>query len=103
MELASVCSKVVETLAMSCTDGWMYLMKAEDFHLPIALIVESGRPTCAAVVAAPMRKLWPLKRETSRPAEESVARSEATSASLDRGMPDCRRNSGPGVAGRTAK
>ena len=76
----------------------MYLVKVEDFHLPIAMIVESGRPTCAAVVAAPMRKLWPLNRETSRPGEESKERSEATKVSLDRRLPNCRRDSGPGVA-----
>ena len=54
-------------------------------------------------MAAPMRKLWPLKSETSSPVEESVEWIEDTSVSLDRGMPDCVRNSGPGVGGRMAK
>ena len=45
-------------------------MKADDFHLPISFIVESGTPASAADVAAPILKLWPLNKVTSKPAEE---------------------------------
>ena len=37
----------------------MYLRKAELDHFPSAWIAESSIPACAAVVAAPMRKLRP--------------------------------------------
>ncbi len=38
----------------------MYLVKAEDFQRPSNWNVESGMPVLAAVVTAPIRKLWPL-------------------------------------------
>ncbi len=44
-----------------------YKVYAENSHLPSILMVWSGIPTWAAVVAAPTRKLWPLYREGSTP------------------------------------
>ena len=38
----------------------MYSEKAEDRHWPNVCIRESLRPAIAAVVAAPIQKLWPL-------------------------------------------
>ena len=43
----------------------IYAVKAEDFHWPNTWMRESGTPAAAAVVAAPMRKLCPLKPPTS--------------------------------------
>ncbi len=44
----------------SCSLGVrMYTRKAELFHLPTVRIVESSMPALAAVVAAPILKLWP--------------------------------------------
>ena len=76
---------------------------AEDLHLPSCWIVESGSPACAAAVAAPIRKLWPLNRPTSTPADLSASRTAATSTCLLRGCPDWSRNSGPGDGGRRAR
>ena len=41
---------------------------AELFQRPRVWIVESSTPLAAAVVAAPMRKLWPEYNELSKPA-----------------------------------
>ena len=46
----------------------MYDSNAVLFHLQNALIVESSNPLAFAVVAASMRKLWPVKPVQSRPA-----------------------------------
>ena len=45
-------------------------MKADDLHLPMSFIVESGTPASTADVAAPILKLWLLNKVTSKPAEE---------------------------------
>ena len=81
----------------------MYLVKMADRHLPKDLMVESGIPACAAVDAAPIRKLWPLNRDTSRPEEDRVDRIAATRVCRDKGSPDLSKKSGPGVGGRIAK
>ena len=62
---------------------------------------ESEMPACAAAVAAPIRKLCLLNKETSRPAEERVWRTAETSICRDKGSPDLSRKSGPGVGGST--
>ena len=77
-------------------------LKLEDFHLPNICIVESGKPTWLAVVAAPIRKLWPLKHVMFKPDDESAVRTALTSVSLDKGMPERSRKRGPGVGGRMA-
>ena len=57
----------------------MYLRYADDLHRPRVWIKESGSPTCAAAVAAPIRKLCPYP-ETVTPRKmhvsHVVARSE---------------------------
>ena len=50
----------------------MYDSNAVLFHLPRALIAESSNSLAFAVVAAPMRKLWPVKPVQSRPASVSA-------------------------------
>ena len=95
--------KQLDIAAIICTGGRMYRVNADDLHLPRLLIVESGRPACAAADAAPMRKLCPLNDETSRPAEESAVRTAVTKVSSDRGAPELSKNNGPGVDGRIAK
>ena len=46
----------------------MYDVNAEDFHRPSVCMRESLKPCRAAVVAAPIRKLCPLKGAASIPA-----------------------------------
>ena len=77
----------------------MYDKKDEDFHLPSVWISESGRPAAAA----PMRKLWLLKLEQSRPAFCSANLMAATSCVRVRGEPSWRTKSGPGMEERLAK
>ena len=50
----------------------MYDSNAVLFHLPRGLIVESSNPLAFVVVAAPMRKLWPVQPVQSRPASVSA-------------------------------
>ena len=88
---------------MVSTGGRKYRTKAEDFHLPNCIMVESGMPAWTAVVAAPMRKLWPLIKLTSGIVGLRACRSAVTRNSLDKGLPDLSKNSGPGVGGRTAR
>ena len=47
--------------------GYNYAKKAELFHRPSVLIMESSTPVFAVAVAAPIRKLWPVKFCCSRP------------------------------------
>ena len=44
---------------------------------------ESLRPACAAVVAAPIRNLWPLNLESSTPINLSASHSALTSRGLE--------------------
>ena len=78
-------------------------MYAEDFHRPSFLICASPRPTAAAVVAAPMRKLYPLYSVVSTPWRASVSRIDVINMLRDKGDPFDRIKSGPGTQLRTAK
>ena len=49
----------VETAARWSLEDLMYVKKADDLHRPRSWIFESLIPIPAAVVAAPIRKLWP--------------------------------------------
>ena len=52
-------------------------------------------PHCAAVVAAPIRKLWPAYLSSSVPAVESASLTFATKRSRVSGLPSRKWNSGP--------
>ena len=52
----------------------MYTVEAALSHLPSVFIIESGRQHRAAVVAAPVRKLWPAYLQASIPVCCSTAR-----------------------------
>ncbi len=54
-------TSLVNTAARFCRGVRMHEVKAVDFQRPSVCIVESLRPTSDTVVAAPIRKLWPLK------------------------------------------
>lgn len=62
-----------------------------------ALIVVSTTPAVLAVVAAPMRKLWPLKRLPSMPATLSASWTALTKACLCSGVPSGNGNREPGA------
>ena len=47
----------------------MYFWYVAFFHLLSCFMVESGSPTFAAMVAAPIQKLWPENPEGSMLAE----------------------------------
>ena len=51
---------VAETVVMRCHGMRMYSRYADDFHRPIVWIIDSLTQALAAVVAAPIVKLWPL-------------------------------------------
>ena len=71
------------------------MRKAELFHLPRAFIVESSKPTFAAVVAAPMRKLWPAKCRYGRPTAVRASLTLATKYDFVSGSPSARIKKGP--------
>lgn len=58
-------SKVLENVRIELTAHerlyMIYIRKAILFHRPRVQIVESSRPAFAAVVAAPLQKLWSAK------------------------------------------
>ena len=53
-------ARVAEIAVMRCHSVRMYSRYADDFHQPIVWIIDSLTPALAAVVAAPILKLWPL-------------------------------------------
>ena len=64
---------------------------------------EFSKPMDAAVVAAPMRKLWPANCSAGRFAFFSTFRTSSTNCNRVRGRPSCQMNSGPGLSPRFAK
>ena len=67
-------------------------------------MVWSGTPAAAAVVAAPIRKLWPEYLESSRPCLWSAALTSPTNRSRERTEPSWKQNKGPPIhAGRTVR
>ena len=63
-------------------------------HLPSIWISYSVKPASAAVVAAPLLKECPEKREASKPARVSKLRRLATNAEYWRGEPSLLQNKG---------
>lgn len=57
--------------------------KALDFGRPMALICPSDIPLSTACVAAPMRELWPLYLDSSRP--QNLRAVESFSVKIDQG------------------
>ena len=51
--------RILEMAARLCLGIFRYLWYANDSHRPRIFIVESSTLLATAVVAAPMRKLWP--------------------------------------------
>ena len=62
----------------------MYSWYAALSHRPNVFIVESSIPTAAAVVAAPIRKLWPAYLDLSRPTADKALHTSCTNLSLAR-------------------
>ena len=60
----------------------MYWRKAALCHLPRVWIVESSIPAAAAVVAAPILKLWPVYWCWGRPMEHRISRICSTNLCL---------------------
>ena len=50
---------------------WMYLWYASDVHLTRVFMSHIGRPAAAAVVAAPIRKLWLAYAASLMPSDRS--------------------------------
>ena len=67
------------------------------FHLPILCITESSIPCCAAVVAAPILKLWPAYLDASMPICVKASLNLRIKRVFVRGTPFSSWNSGPGV------
>ena len=74
----------------------MYNKKAELFHLPRALMVESSRPACAAAVAAPILKLCPACLSCSKPTADRAFLISAIKRPFVSGLPFLSRKNGPG-------
>ena len=81
----------------------MYVVNADDFHLPRLWINESESSAAAATDAAPMRKQWPKYPWTLIPAWLRAKHTAATRYTRVSGVPFSLMNSGPGVWGRTAR
>ena len=60
-------------------------------------------PTAFAEVAAPIRKLWVLYFESSKPAFFNVAERRVLKCALVRGTPLSEMNNGPGAVFRIAR
>lgn len=76
------------SLARCDEDGLMYLWYVALFHRPSCFMVESGSPTFAAVVAAPIRKLCPENPEGSMLAEVKAPLRHDTKQLRVSGTPD---------------
>lgn len=88
---------------MRCHGVRIYAVNAEDFQRPKVWMKESLSPALAAVVAAPIRKLWPLNEESSIPADLKAWRNDWTRRGRERVAPSWNTKSGPGDEGRMAK
>ncbi len=94
----------VRAIAAKCSGGvLMYCRKAALCHLPSVLIMESSIPFFAAVVAAPIRKLWPAYWSWGRPSPLRIARIWVVNHGLVMVFPFLSRNNGPGAERRLAK
>ena len=79
----------------------MYALYAALFHLPNVCIKESSKPCSAAVIAAPIQKLWPLYNSWFTPALLRAVCKCRTRIGLVSGDPSFWMNRGPGEGGRT--
>ena len=69
-------------------DGLMYLWNASLFQHPSCLMVESGNPSFAAAVAAPIQKLCPEKPDGSILATINASLRHDTKELRVSGVPD---------------
>ena len=90
-------------MSASCLLGSLtYSWHAWLFHRPSVLMVSTGIPQTAAVVAAPIRKLCPAYSSGLRPALARTFLSAITRRWRVRASPDLNRNSGPSPGPRIA-
>ena len=75
---------------------WMYTVYAELSQRPRVLMRESGNPRNAAVVAAPIRKLWPEYLVSSTLCLRRAARTDETKRSRVKYLPSANVKNGPG-------
>ena len=81
----------------------MYLKYVSFFHLPRILIMESCLPRSAAVVAAPIRKLWPAYFVGSIPGDHKAFLMWEIYLCFVKGVLSLNWNIGPGEFPRIAK
>ena len=91
----SVAASLPVTAASLSRGTLTYRRYAALSHLPSVLISESSTPAIAAVVAAPILKLWPAYFPASIPALPSAALKHRTSFSLDKGAHEAKVKNGP--------
>ena len=75
----------------------IYLVNAEDLQRPRVWMSESSKPQEAAVVAAPIWKLWPRNWRTSSPCTSNAWRTASTNFLRDKGEPSWNWNRWPGA------
>ena len=75
----------------------MYVRYAELLQRPSVCIMESSIPWEAAVVAAPLLKLWPEYKCACIPALVSALRNPLTNLALVNGVPSWNWKNGPGL------
>ena len=75
----------------------IYSVYAEFSHRPMVLINESWTPLFAAVVAAPILKLWPAYLEASTPDAATASLTALMNLSRVKYCPSMNLNNGPGV------
>lgn len=79
----------------SCKVGIrIYFLNAFDFHLPMCWIWSSEKPRAAAVVAAPILKLWVWSWWRLRLQKDRASLSWSVKNCLDTGTPSMKENSG---------
>ena len=74
--------------------GRMYALYARLRHRPSRCISRAGTPSCAAEVAAPIRRLWVLKFAATNPARWSCRWMWWRQVGGVRGVPSLKQNSG---------
>ena len=84
-----------EKVASCCLGVRIYCRKAVLFHLPSIRIVESSKPTLAAVVAAPIRKLWPANCDSGSPIAYNAALTCCVNVAFVSGFPFLNLRNGP--------
>ena len=79
----------------------MYVRKASLLHLPNARITKSSRPAFAAVLAAPIRKLWSAKSHYGKPTATNACLTSDIKYDLVNGVPEDDVKNRPAAVPRT--